>query len=109
MAWDSGAGHYFYFLLCHRLALNIFPLPVTTAKLELEQVSSITIGEVRRMDVRALPILSCSLCCTNTIGAAIQSPLIGEAQRIKKNPRKLLIGAANLPRFAYWHSEGAPL
>jgi hypothetical protein len=27
----------------------------------------------------------------------------------KKNPHKLLIGAANLSRFAYWRGEGAPL
>jgi hypothetical protein len=32
-AWDSGAGHYFYFLIRQRLALNIFLFPVTTAKL----------------------------------------------------------------------------
>ncbi len=61
------------------------------------------------MDVRALPILSCSLGCANTIGAAIRSLLIDEAQRIKINLRKLLIGAANLPGFAYWRSEGTPL
>jgi hypothetical protein len=61
------------------------------------------------MDVCASPILSCSLCCANTIGAAIRSPLIGKVQRMKKNPGKLLIGAANSLRFAYWRSEGAPL
>jgi hypothetical protein len=33
MGWDCGAGHYFDFLLRRRLALNIFPFPVTTAKL----------------------------------------------------------------------------
>jgi hypothetical protein len=33
LASDCGAGHYFDFLLRHRLALNIFPFPVTTAKL----------------------------------------------------------------------------
>jgi hypothetical protein len=33
MAWDSGAGHYFDFLLRRRLALNIFLFPVTIAKL----------------------------------------------------------------------------
>ncbi len=33
MAWDCGAGHCFDFLLRHRLALNIFPFPVTTVKL----------------------------------------------------------------------------
>jgi hypothetical protein len=52
------------------------------------------------MDVRALPILSCSLYCANTVGAAIRAPLIGEAQRIKKNPQKQLIGAANVHHFA---------
>jgi hypothetical protein len=61
------------------------------------------------MDVRASPILLCSLCCANTIGTAIRSLLIGEAQRIQKNLRKLLIGAANSPRFAFWRSLGAPL
>ncbi len=33
MAWGCGAGHYFDFLLCRHLTLNIFPFPVTTAKL----------------------------------------------------------------------------
>ncbi len=33
MAWDCGAGHCFDFLLCRHLAVNIFPFPVTTAKL----------------------------------------------------------------------------
>jgi hypothetical protein len=33
MAWDCGAGHSFELLLRRRLALNIFLLPVTTAKL----------------------------------------------------------------------------
>jgi hypothetical protein len=41
-------------------------------------VSSITIGEARRTGVRASPILSFPLCCTNTIDAAIRTPLIGE-------------------------------
>jgi hypothetical protein len=27
----------------------------------------------------------------------------------KKIPQKLLIGTANLPRFAYWRGEGAAL
>jgi hypothetical protein len=53
------------------------------------------------MDVRASPILSCSLCCANAIGAAIRFLLTVEAQQIKKNPLKLLIGAANSPRFAF--------
>jgi hypothetical protein len=33
LAWDCGAGHYFDFLLRRRLALDVFPFPVTTAKL----------------------------------------------------------------------------
>ncbi len=33
MAWDCGAGHYFEFLLRGCLVLNIFPFPVSTAKL----------------------------------------------------------------------------
>jgi hypothetical protein len=32
-AWDCGAGHYFEFLFRCRLVLNIFPFPVSTAKL----------------------------------------------------------------------------
>jgi hypothetical protein len=106
MAWDCGAGHYFDCFLRRRHALNIFPFPVTTAKLICEFYNN------RRSAVNQCPRFAyslCSLCCTNTIGAAIRSPLIGEAQQIKKNPRKLLIGAANSPRFAYWRSEGAPL
>ncbi len=35
-----------------------------------------------RTGVRASPILSCSLCCANTIGAAIRTPLIGEARQL---------------------------
>ncbi len=33
MTWDCGAGHYFDFLLRRCTVLNIFPFPVTTAKL----------------------------------------------------------------------------
>jgi hypothetical protein len=33
LAWDCGAEHYFEFLLCRHLVLNIFPFPVRTAKL----------------------------------------------------------------------------
>jgi hypothetical protein len=72
-------------------------------------VISITIGEALRIVVRALPILLFPLCSANTIGPAIHSSPKGKAQQKKKNPRKLLIGAMNSPRFAYWHGEGAPL
>ncbi len=96
MAWDRGAGDCFHILLRRRLALNIFPFPVTTAKLIGEFYNN---RRARRMDVCASPILSCSLYCANTIGAAIRVPLIGEAQRIIKNPRNQLIGAANAHHF----------
>ncbi len=33
LAWDCGAGHYFDLLICRRLVLNVFPLPVSKAKL----------------------------------------------------------------------------
>jgi hypothetical protein len=65
LVWDCGAEHYFYFLLHRHLALNIFPFSVTTPKL---------IGEAHRMDVCASPIISCSLCCANTIGAMSLAP-----------------------------------
>ncbi len=67
------------------------------------------------MDVRALPILLCSLCCANTIGAAIHSPLIGKAQRMKKIRENFLlalrirlpspIGAAKEPCFVFKRRE----
>ncbi len=67
------------------------------------------------MDVSASPILLCSLCCANTLGAAIRSPLIGEAQRIKKIRENFLwalrirraspIGAAKAPSFAFKRRE----
>jgi hypothetical protein len=41
--------------------------------------------------------------------AAIRTPLIGEVRRILKIRENLIIGAANLPRFAYWRSEGSAL
>jgi hypothetical protein len=33
LAWDCGGGHYIEFLFRRRLVLNIFPFPVSTAKL----------------------------------------------------------------------------
>jgi hypothetical protein len=107
MAWDCGAGHYFDFLLCRRLTLNILPFPVTTAKL---------IGEFynnRRSAAHGCPRFAYSFVFLilhqyywhcDPFSANRQSTANG-----KKNPRKLLIGAANSPRFAYWRSEGAPL
>ncbi len=67
------------------------------------------------MDVCAWPILWCSLCCTNTIGAAIRAPLKGEAQQIIKNPESNLLAlrmclalpicAAKAPCFAFKRRE----
>jgi hypothetical protein len=76
LAWDCGAGLILNFLIRRRLVLNTFLFPVSTAKL---WASSITISEALQMVIRASPILSFSLCCANTIGAAIRTLLIGEA------------------------------
>jgi hypothetical protein len=107
MAWDCGAGHYFDCFLRRRLALNIFPFPVTTAKL---------IGEFynnRRSTANQCPRFVYSFVFLtlrqyywrcNPFSANRRS-----AANSKKYPRKLLIGAVNLPSFAYWRSEGALL
>jgi hypothetical protein len=65
--------------------------------------------------VISCPILSVPLCSANNIGPAIRSPLIGEAQRIKKIRenfslalqihRASPIGAAKVPRFAFKRRE----
>jgi hypothetical protein len=79
-------------------------------------VISITIEEALRIVVRASPILSFPLSIANTIGPAIHSPLIGEAQRIKKKSAKHFslalrirhaspIGVAKAPCFAFKRRE----
>jgi hypothetical protein len=78
----------------------MLPLPVSTAKLIGKFYSSVTIGKARRTGVRAVPILLYPLHCANTIGAAVHTLLIGEAQRIWKICKYLIIGAAKVPRFA---------
>jgi hypothetical protein len=92
------------FLLRCCLALIIFPFPVTTAKL---------IGEFynnRRSVAHGCPFFAYSFMFLMLRQYYWRcAPLIGEAQRIKKNPQKLLIGSANLSRFDYWCSKGAPL
>ncbi len=102
MTWDCGAGHYFELLLHRRLALNIFPFPVTIAKL---------IGEFynnRQSAAHGCPRFAysfvfvmlrqyywrCDSFSANRWSAANN-----------KNPRKLLIGAANSPRFAFKRRE----
>jgi hypothetical protein len=85
MAWDCGAGHCFDFLLCRRLALNIFPFLVTTAKLLGEFYNN------RRSAENRCPRFAysfVSLCCANTIGPAIRTAPVGKAQRIKKKSAK---------------------
>jgi hypothetical protein len=59
------------FLIRHCLVLNIFLFPVRTA---------IIIGKARRGGVRGLPIRLLPFCSANTIGAAIHTLPIGEAQ-----------------------------
>ncbi len=62
-----------------------------------------------RIVVYALPILLFLLCCANTNGPVICTLVIGEAQQITKNLRKLVIAAMNLPRFAYRRGKYSPL
>jgi hypothetical protein len=45
------------------------------------------------------------MCWANTIGPAIRTPPIAEAQRKAKNQQKLVIGAMNSPCFTYRHGE----
>jgi hypothetical protein len=89
--------HYFEFLFRRRFVLNIFPFLVSTAKLLGDFYNNRL--STAKIVIRASPILLFSLYCANTIGAAIRTPLIGEAQRTKKNPRKLHIGTTNSPCF----------
>ncbi len=73
---------------------------------------SIPIGEALRLVVCASPILLFPLCSTNTIGPAICSPLIGEAQRIRKKSAKTShwpYEFAMLRLFARWRHPNSPL
>jgi hypothetical protein len=102
MAWDCGAGHYFELLLRRRLALNIFPFLVTTAKL---------IGEFynkRRSVAHGCPRFAYSFVFVMLRQYYWRCDLFSAKRRSaanKKNPRKLLIGAANLLRFAFKRRE----
>ncbi len=88
-AWECGAVHCFLYIICLRLLLDIFCFKSVQQKY---QVISKTVGEVRRIAFRALPILSCPLRCANTNGAAILTLLTQGAQRIKKNCGISLLG-----------------
>jgi hypothetical protein len=93
---------YFQVLIRHLLVLNIFPFPVSTAKL---------IGDFynkRRKAAKSCPRFAysfVSLMLRQYFGLAIRSLPIGEVQQRKKNPKT----AANLLRFANWRGEGTPL
>jgi hypothetical protein len=73
------------FFSSRRLVSEGFPFSLSTA--ELGQVS-VRIGETRRICFRASPILSCSLCSTNTIVAAVFIPITksSEFKKSAKNP-----------------------
>jgi hypothetical protein len=100
LAWGCGTRQSFISIINLCLVSNIFPFPVSKAKL---------IGDVWNNrwshwsvpnSFRALPILFCPLRCANTIGTAILTTLVGEAANIK-NPQIFGIGTANAPCFAY--------
>jgi hypothetical protein len=94
MAWDCGTGYYFDFLICRHLLLNIFPFLVTTTKL---------IGKLCNNWQSAAQIYlrfvysSRPLCCANTIGAAIHTPLTGKVRRIKKIRENTLLALQMCP------------
>jgi hypothetical protein len=87
----------------HNLALNLFPFPslLKITRFLYNRRSAV-------VSFRASLIPSCLFYCTNTIGAAIFTPLTGEAWR-KKNLRNFFTGAANSPCFANRCDECATL
>ncbi len=82
MACDCGSGQYFAFLIRSCLVLNIFPFPVTKAKL-------IPVGEISKNRKRGLDISVIRLsfrvpyAAPILFGAAIYMPLIREVQRAR--------------------------
>jgi hypothetical protein len=106
LAWDCGAGHYFQVLIRRRLVLNIFRFPVSTAKLKGDFYNN------RQSAANSCPCFvyyfvslmlrqyywSCDSFSANMQSAANE-----------RNPQKLLSGATESPRFAYWRGEGATL
>jgi hypothetical protein len=77
LVWDCGAWPYFEFLIRRRLVLNTFPFPVSTAKLLGEFYNN---RRTAANNYLRFAYSFVSVCCANTIGAAIRTPLIGEAQ-----------------------------
>jgi hypothetical protein len=78
MAWDCGDVHYFDLLLRRCLALNIH----TSVSGHYSEIN-------RRSAALGCPRFAysfLSLMLANTICTAIRAPLIGEAERINKNP-----------------------
>jgi hypothetical protein len=99
LASDRGIGRYFLQKLsCDVMQNSVSDQNGTIFRLILQQQECVAIV--------FLFLLCLSLCYANTTGPA---PQIGEAQRINKNQRRVLIGAANAPDFAYRRSECAPL
>jgi hypothetical protein len=99
LAWDCGAGHYFDLLIRRHLVLNVFPFPVSKAKL---------IGEFynnRRSAANQFPRFMFLMLRQYYWRCDSYSA----NRRILKIRENLIIGAANSPRFAYWRSEGAAL
>ncbi len=100
LATDCGTGHYFDFLICRHLVLNLFLLRLSTEKLS---ASSIIIVKAEWIHIWASPFLSRPLYCAYNIGAVIFTPLMDEVQQRKKILRNIFIGAAGLTCFAYKH------
>jgi hypothetical protein len=98
MAWDCGAGHYLDLLLRRRLALNIFPFPVTTAEL---------IGEFynnRRSAAHGCPRFAYSfmfLMLRQYNWRCDSYSAIRRSAANMKIRKNLIIDAAKASRFAY--------
>jgi hypothetical protein len=106
MAWNCGAGHYFDFLICHRLILNINLFPVTTAKLLGELYNN------RRSAVQRHPRFAysfMSLLLPQCYWRCNSYSAYKRNAANRKNPEIFGIGAANVPHFTYRHDKYAPL
>ncbi len=96
LAWDCGAGHYFDLLIRRRLAMNVFPFPVSKAKLIGEFYNNRR-SAANRCQPFAYPFVSLKLrqyyWCCDSYSAYRQSAVN------MKNPRKSY----------YWRCEFAAL
>ncbi len=102
LAWDCGAGHYFAFLIRRHLVSNIFPFPVSTAKL---------LGDFyynRRSAGNSFPRFAYSfvfLMLHQYYWSCDSYSANRRSAANIKNLQKVCIGATNSPRFAYRCSE----